>query len=129
MDCIFCKIINGEIPSLTVYEDDLVKVFLDINPTTNGDMMIVPKNHCVTIEDLDEELVLHMFKVAKEMYSLVKEKLGAEGLTLVQNNGHGQDVKHFHLHLTPRYSNDDFKHSTNKDILIDKEEVLEKLKN
>ncbi|MBR4671621.1 MAG: HIT family protein [Bacilli bacterium] len=129
MDCIFCKIINGEIPSYTVYEDDLVKVFLDINPVTNGDMMIVPKKHYENIEDLDAELVPHIYKIAKEMFALVKEKLGAIGLTLVQNNGHGQEVKHYHLHLTPRYENDELRSVSNKDILVGCEDVLEQLKN
>ena len=56
MDCLFCKIINGDIPSKTIYEDDLVKVFLDINPSTNGDMLVVPKTHYENIYDIDEKL-------------------------------------------------------------------------
>ena len=129
MDCLFCKIINGDIPSKTIYEDDLVKVFLDINPTTNGDMMIVPKKHYENILDIDEELIPHIHKVAKEIYALLKDKLSIDGLTLVQNNGFGQDIKHFHLHLTPRYTNDNIKHSSNKDILVGIEDVYDQIKN
>jgi histidine triad (HIT) family protein len=128
MDCLFCKIIEGDIPSKTIYEDDLVKVFLDINPTTNGDMLIVPKKHYENINDIDDDLVLHIHKVTKEMFKLLKEKLSVDGLTLVQNNGHGQEVKHYHLHVTPRYTNDKVALSKNKDILVDIEDVFEQIK-
>ena len=82
MDCLFCKIIKGEIPSKTIYEDDLVKVFLDINPATNGHMMIVPKKHYDNMTDLDKKLLSHIHKVANELYELLKEKLSIDGLTL-----------------------------------------------
>ncbi len=128
MDCLFCKIINGDIPSKTIYEDELVKVFLDINPSTNGDMLIVPKKHYENINDIDDELVLHIHNVTKEMFKLLKEKLSIDGLTLVQNNGHGQEVKHYHMHVTPRYTNDQLTLSKNKDILVDIEDVYEQIK-
>ena len=98
MDCLFCKIIDGNIPSKTIYEDKLLKVFLDINPTTNGDMLIVPKKHYENLFDLDEKLIPHILKVIKELNVLLKDKLDIDGLTLVQNNGEGQDIKHFHVH-------------------------------
>ena len=128
MDCIFCKIINGEIPSKTIYEDKLVKVILDINPTTNGDMLILSKKHIENIFDIDDKLVLHIHKVAKEMYNLLKDKLSIDGLTLVQNNGHGQEIKHYHLHVTPRYTNDFVTQNSNKDILVDIEDVYDQIK-
>ena len=127
MDCLFCKIINGDIPSKTVYEDDLVKVFLDINPSTNGDMLIVPKKHCVEFTEIDDELLLHINKVTKDMYNLLKDKLKIDGLTLVQNNGYGQEVKHYHLHVTPRYIDDGVHGVSNKDLLQDIEEVFKKI--
>ena len=127
MDCLFCKIINGDIPSKTVYEDDLVKVFLDINPTTNGDMLIVPKKHYDNFRELDDSLILHINKVAKDMYNLLKDKLNIDGLTLVQNNGYGQEIKHYHLHLTPRYINDEVRSVSNKDLLLDIEEIFKKI--
>ena len=127
MDCLFCKIINGEVPSYTIYEDDIVKVFLDINPTTNGDALVVPKKHFETINDIDEDTYLHIFKIAKDMYKLLTEKLNCEGLTLVQNNGLGQEIKHYHLHLTPRYKDDNIVHSCNKDNLLEIEEIFKNL--
>ncbi len=127
MECIFCKIINGDIPSYTVYEDDVVKAFLDINPTTNGNLLIVPKKHYENIIDIDLTTLNHINKVAKKLYSLLKEKLHIDGLTLIQNNGLGQEIKHYHLHLTPRYVDDNIKHSFNKDLLIDIKDVYQKL--
>ena len=126
-DCLFCKIIKGEIPSYTIYEDELVKVFLDINPSTNGDALLIPKKHIVTIDDLDEELLLHLFEVTLKMKKLMEEKLHIKGLTICQNNGHGQDIKHFHIHLTPRYLNDNVKHDFNKEVLQDLAKIHEQL--
>ncbi len=128
MDCLFCKIVKGDIPSKTIYEDDLVKVFLDINPTTNGDMLIVPKKHYENIFDIEESLLLHIHNVIKDLYNLLKDKLAIDGLTLVQNNFYGQEVKHFHVHVTPRYTNDEVTQSSNKKILVDLDSVFDQIK-
>ena len=101
---IFCKIMNGEIPSYTIYEDDLVKVFLDVNPLVNGHALVVPKKHYTDLFDIENDVLMHIMDVARKMDKLFKDKLGSEGLTLVQNNGLPQEVKHFHLHLQPQYS-------------------------
>ena len=125
-DCLFCKIVKGEIPSYTIYEDEIVKVFLDISPVTDGHCMIVPKKHTENITTIDYETLTHTEKVSKEIYEMLKEKLGADGMTRIQNNGYGQDIKHYHLHLVPRYNGDGvlFNHA-NK---LKPEEVFEKLK-
>ncbi|MBE6152849.1 MAG: HIT domain-containing protein [Firmicutes bacterium] len=128
MDCIFCKIINGDIPSYTIYEDDIVKVFLDIEPNTNGHMLIIPKKHYTNIVDIDIDTMSHIIKIQKEMYELVKEKLGAEGATFAQNNDLGQDVKHYHMHLIPRYQNDGWKNSYDMNNKNSVEEIFNKLK-
>lgn len=109
MDCIFCKIINKEIPSYTIYEDEIVKVFLDVNPNTNGHMLIVPKKHTIDITTIDDDTYLHIKKVSLEMKKLVEDKLEADGVTFAQNNGCCQDVKHYHMHLVPKYCNHDIK--------------------
>ena len=127
-DCIFCKIIKGEIPSMTIYEDDVVKVFLDINPTTNGDTLIVPKKHIENMLDLDDKTLSHIHKISKDIYSVLKEKLNIDGLTLVQNNFYGQEIKHYHVHLIPRYKNDDVKQLSNKEILKEVKEVFNQIK-
>lgn len=129
MDCLFCKIIEGTIPSKTIYEDELVKVFLDINPNTNGHCLIIPKKHIVTVGEVDEELVKHILKVEKKIYKLLKEKLNIEGLTIVQNNELGQDVKHYHVHLIPRYHDDNWKMNFNQESLKSTEETYQKIMN
>ena len=106
MDCIFCKIVNGEIPSYTLYEDDIVKVFLDVNPDTNGHTLIVPKKHYTDLFDIDDNTLMHIMNTAKKINQLLSNKLHTDGLTLVQNNGLKQEVKHFHLHLKPQYKNE-----------------------
>lgn len=128
MDCIFCKIINNEIPSYTLYEDDLVKVFLDVSPNTNGHCLIIPKKHFTNLVDIDLETLNHINKISKEMYKILKEKLNCEGLTLIQNNDYGQEVKHYHLHLVPRYSHDLLNHNYNKELLKEISEIAKTIK-
>ena len=100
---IFCKIINNEVPSYTLYEDDIVKVFLDVNPSHNGHTLIVPKKHYQDLFDIDEEVLNHILKVSKRVATYLKDKLNYDGISLCENNGYGQEVKHFHLHLIPKY--------------------------
>ena len=105
-NCIFCKIVKGEIPSYTIYENDDVKVFMDINPIAKGHCLAIPKKHYTNLMDMDTELLKEIDEVIKELYPKFKEKLGAEGLTRMQNNELGQEVKHYHMHLIPRYTGD-----------------------
>ncbi len=128
-DCLFCKIVNGEIPSYTIYENEFVKVFLDINPSTNGDCLIIPKKHFSTINDIEIDTLKELDKAKKEIYPILKEKLNCEGLTFVQNNDLGQEIKHFHIHATPRYTNDLISHNFNKDNLKSIEEVFKIINN
>ncbi len=106
--CIFCKIANGEIPSNTIYEDDDFRVILDNGPATKGHALVLPKKHYADLYELPEETAAAAIKVAKKVASTMKDKLGCDGLNLVQNNGStaGQTVMHFHLHIIPRYEND-----------------------
>ncbi len=107
-DCIFCKIANGEIPSKTIYEDENFRVILDLGPATKGHALILPKEHYANLFELPDETAAAAMKVAKKLSAQMVENLGADGLNLVQNNGEvaGQTVKHFHLHLIPRYKDD-----------------------
>ena len=108
MDCIFCKIANGDIPSKTLYEDEEFKVILDVGPATRGHALILPKNHYANLYELPDETAVKVMLLAKKMAVLMTEKLGCDGFNLVQNNGKaaGQTVFHFHLHLIPRYKED-----------------------
>ncbi len=123
MDCLFCKIIKKEIPSEIIYEDDLVQVFLDINPTTNGDSLVVPKKHYTDFQSVDDKTLLHMYKVIKKLYPIYKERLHCEGLTICHNSDYGQEIKHFHIHFIPRYHEDNIKHLSNKNILKDIQDI------
>ena len=105
MDCLFCKIVSGKIPSYKIYEDELVYAFLDINPDSNGHTLLIPKKHYLDMNDIPLDTLTHIFKVAKELKVMLEEKLNADGLTFIQNNGDVQEVKHFHLHLKPYYKN------------------------
>lgn len=125
MDCIFCKIINDEIPSYTIYEDDILKVLLDINPDTNGHTLIIPKKHYENLGDIDESVLHHINSTSKKMYTLLKEKLNCDGLTIIQNNNYGQDIKHYHMHLVPRYKDDEYTLHYNKEIVRDPKEIYE----
>ena len=107
-DCIFCKIAGGEIPSRTIYEDEQFRVILDLSPATKGHALILPKEHADNLFELPEEIAAKAMRVAKKVGTILVDKLGADGLNLVQNNGDaaGQTVKHFHLHMIPRYKED-----------------------
>lgn len=128
MDCLFCKIINKEIPSKTIYEDDVVFVFLDINPTSNGHMLIVPKKHYENILDLDSNILSHMHLIIKDLYKLLKDKLNIDGFTIVQNNLYGQEVKHFHIHIIPRYKDDGIRMHFDHNKLNRIDEIFKKIK-
>lgn len=127
MDCLFCKIIEGSIPSKTIYEDELVKVFLDINPNINGHCLIIPKKHIVTVKEVDSILTTHILEVEKKIYDLLKEKLNIKGLTIVQNNELGQEVKHYHVHLIPRYEDDNWNINFNQESLKDTDEIYQEI--
>lgn len=107
-DCIFCKIAAGEIPSKTIYEDELFRVILDLGPATKGHALILPKDHADNLFELPDDTAGKVLVLAKKLATQMKEKLGCDGLNLVQNNGEeaGQTVKHFHMHMIPRYKND-----------------------
>lgn len=102
-NCIFCKIASNEIPSKKIYEDEIVKVYLNINPINAGHTLIIPKKHFKDFDDIDLETLNHIMKVAKDIKLRIEERLNPDGIRLLQNNGELQEVKHFHLHIIPSY--------------------------
>ena len=108
-DSIFCKIIAGEIPSYTIYEDDTFKVILDASPASKGHALILPKEHYADIYDIDEEIAGKVMKTAKKLATKMTVALNCDGFNLLQNNGEtaGQTMFHFHMHLIPRYKDAD----------------------
>ena len=127
MSCIFCKIISGEIPSSKVYEDDKVIAFNDINPVAPYHILVVPKKHYENLFDIDQSIINHSIDIIKEkLYPKLKAGLKADGLTIAQNNYYGQEIKHYHLHLIPRYEGDGADFCYEKE-LTPLEEVAHKL--
>lgn len=105
MNCLFCKIISGEIPAKIIFEDDIVMAFLDVFPDTPGHTLIVPKKHYECLDDIPEDVLNHIMNVSKILKKKIEQKLDCDGFTLIQNNGVVQQIKHFHLHLKPFYTN------------------------
>lgn len=131
-NCIFCKIANGEIPSATLYEDEDFRVILDLGPASKGHALILPKEHYPNLYELPDEVAEKVIKLAKKMITRMTKALGCDGFNVVQNNGTaaGQTVFHFHMHLIPRYKNDNAGFGWNIGELsdADKEEILAKMK-
>ena len=131
MDCIFCKIANGEIPSAALYEDGDFKVILDLNPLTKGHALILPKTHVTDIYEASDEVIAKAFGLAGEIARKMKKSLGCDGVNVVQNNEEaaGQTVMHMHIHVIPRYADQEncitWKHGTLTDEMRD--EVLAKM--
>lgn len=131
-NCIFCKIAVGEIPSATLYEDDDFRVILDIEPASKGHALILPKEHYANLYELDDELAAKALVLAKKMITKLTDILGCDGYNVLQNNGPaaGQTVFHFHMHLVPRYKDDNVKIGWKLGKLTDevKEEILNKIR-
>ena len=110
MDCIFCKIIAGEIPCTKLYEDDHIFAFLDINPVYKGHTLVVPKHHCVNIHDMPRDVLDAFFEGVQKMASAVNAGVGTQGVNLIMNNGGdaGQIVFHAHMHIIPRTAGSKF---------------------
>ena len=107
-NCVFCKILDGVIPSVKLYEDEELVIILDIGPAAFGHALIIPKDHYANLYEMPEELLGKVMSLAKVWGEKLVKVLKADGLNLVQNNGlaAGQTVFHYHLHLIPRYEGD-----------------------
>ncbi len=102
-DCLFCKIAKGENPSYTLFEDDILKVMLDVFPNSPGHTLIIPKEHYLDLDDIPLDVLNHIMEILKQIKQLIEIKLNPHSVVLMQNNGEEQKIKHFHLHLIPKY--------------------------
>ena len=131
-DCIFCKIANGEIPSATLYEDEVFRVILDLGPASKGHGLILPKQHYANIYEIDETVAAKAFVLAKKMAGKMTKALNSDGFNVVQNNGTaaGQTVFHFHMHLIPRYEGEEDFLKWNPGTLTDemRDDILSRMK-
>lgn len=103
-NCIFCKIIKGEIPDKRIYEDDKVIALLDLHPAANGHTLIIPKKHITDMMEMDDETLIHINNVAKKLTPILMEKTNSTGLSIRVNFGDSQEIKHYHMHLLPNYN-------------------------
>lgn len=108
MDCIFCKILNGDIPSRKVFENERFIAILDAFPANEGHTLVIPKRHFENIFEIDEETISEAYKIAKNIAEKIKANMGIENINILQNNGAtaGQSVNHFHIHIIPRIEKD-----------------------
>lgn len=108
MNCIFCKILNGEIPSNKVFENDNFIAILDAFPANEGHTLVIPKKHYENIFEIDENTLKEGYAIAKKIANSIKKALNVEDINILQNNGAlaGQTVNHFHIHIIPRKEND-----------------------
>ena len=121
--CIFCSIVKGEIPATRIYEDDTVLAILDISQVTKGHTLVIPKQHTENFMSCEPELMKHVMEVAQKLAKQIMDATHANGMNILSNVNEvaGQSVPHFHIHLIPRYREDDacvieFKESEPQDL-------------
>ncbi len=109
--CIFCQIVNKEIPAKIVLENDLALAFLDIKPSSPGHCLVIPKKHFSNLEEIDLDYLYAVIKMTKDMGRKIKDNLGVEGYNIMLNNGSvaGQEIFHLHWHVIPRFLDDNLK--------------------
>ena len=110
-DCIFCKLANGVIPTNSIYEDDTFKVILDAAPANEGHALILPKEHYDDVFSIDDGVLAKIMPLAKKIATKMQDSLHCDGVNIIQNNKEaaGQTVMHYHLHIIPRFKNDNQK--------------------
>jgi len=107
-DCLFCKIVTGELPGTIVHEDERTVAFMDINPATRGHLLVVPREHTTDLLTVDQTDLSACARTARELAQRAKDRLGADGVNLLNSCGRAawQTVFHFHVHVIPRYDDD-----------------------
>jgi len=130
MDCIFCKIIKGEIPCYKIYEDDNVISFLDINPVTKGHLLVIPKKHITRFKDLNDNTCISLFNAIKKILEKIENNISKHyNISINQGKFAGQIVDHLHIHIIPRYENDGLEMWEGKQLKdIEVNELLNKLR-
>ena len=129
-DCIFCKIVNGEIPSYKIYEDDKTYAFLDIAKDSVGHTLVIPKKHCVNVLDCDDEYYLAVMNAVRKISRHYVEACGFDGVNIINASGKAaqQSVFHMHVHIIPRKENDGLNTwALNDTFDIDLQDVCSKL--
>lgn len=107
-DCLFCKIVAGDLPATKVHEDERTVAFMDINPGTRGHLLVVPREHVADLHDIGDDDLHAVARTARALAARAVDRLGADGVNVIQNNGSAawQTVFHYHVHVVPRYRDD-----------------------
>lgn len=130
-NCIFCKIANHEIPGKIIFEDDECIAFLDLSQTTDGHTLVIPKKHYDHFLDVDKETLSHMIQVSQKVANQIQQQLNAKGFNIITNMNEvaGQSVKHFHIHIIPRYEENDGFHPqyTDRSSEVDLDAIYQKI--
>ncbi|MDF2700991.1 MAG: hypothetical protein K0Q49_2555 [Haloplasmataceae bacterium] len=108
-NCLFCKIINGDIPSVKIFENNDIIAFLDISQVTKGHTLVIPKHHYENVFQLDGDTIASIFRPIPKIAEAIKSAFNANGINIINNNGEvaGQTIFHYHVHIVPRYNEDD----------------------
>jgi histidine triad (HIT) family protein len=124
-DCIFCKIVEGIIPSIRVYEDDKALAFMDIAPLNRGHLLVVPKDHVETIVDIDPQVYGHLASLICRLAKVVQAEVQPDGMNVMQLNGEAgnQVVPHLHMHLVPRWEGDKLTICAWEPVMGNKDEI------
>lgn len=120
-NCIFCKIVKGEIPANKVYEDENFLSFLDIKPVSDGHLLIIPKKHTIWMQEADDETIKNIFILTKKLMLALKTGMPCD---YVQMSVVGNEVPHFHVHLIPRHEGDNFRNFPTKEYKDGQEKIL-----
>jgi histidine triad (HIT) family protein len=126
-DCIFCRIVNREIPATVIHEEDDLMVFMDIGPIIKGHALVIPKMHYDPVGETPDDVLARLHITAKRIARAQMNALGADGVNIMQNNGAaaGQEVSHFHIHVIPRFNSDGHHWNWNAKKYDDFEEMKE----
>lgn len=131
-NCIFCKIVRGEIPTNKVYEDEKCLAFLSINPNNAGHTILIPKAHYPNYFETPDETLAYLASQSKKLGLIIQKAVNAEGMNIITNieSAAGQAIFHTHLHLIPRFSTDGHKHWDTKEYTKDELNIIaDKIKN
>lgn len=127
--CVFCDIVSKELKSYIVYENDKVIAFLDNAPINEGHILLIPKKHYLDVDELPVDILSELMMVSQELVKVLKKVYDLDGYSIMQNGGMFNDIGHYHLHIFPRYINDDFSWISSNESFEYSEEIAEKLAN
>lgn len=107
-ECIFCKIVGGEVQSIKIYEDSMVIAFLDVEPINEGHVLLIPRDHYLDADEMPIEILIHLTEISQKLISAIKKTYRSPGYSIMQNGGIFNDIGHYHMHIFPRYEDDKF---------------------